>query len=679
MAPNLPSVILALCATAPAQDPQAPAPHAVVGVTVVDVEAGTLLPERTVLLEQGRIARIAPAAEVQLAPGMAQVDGTGLYLMPGLFDCHVHYLDAEVFGRLLLANGVLCVREMGGATEQTLALRDALNRGERLGPEMVAAGAIVDGKPPVWPFSEACATPEEGRAAVRRLAHAGVDFIKVYSKLERDTWRAVVAEAHALGLKAVGHIPETVTLDEALEARMDGAEHLMGLEKLLGRLAGAEVHYSPDRPWEDLSLFAQRAAVPRATLLAELRKIAAAGMVHCPTLVVMEGIAALDAAEPDPLLKYAPPFLRAFWEQGGYRAFAPVVRAALPHMQALAADLHAAGVTLVCGSDLANPNVIAGFSLHREMELLQQAGVPPADALRAATIHAARLCGVAERLGSVAPGKAANLVLVRGDPLADVRRAHDIAGVFLRGRWLDAAALEALRAEAEQRVQGAAADVADMALEIPGELVHSGRYALRFGGADAGVEKFAITRSESGWHPQARMHPSGGWDQPYQVVMHGGPDFRFRSGAWRRLQGHAPAARYALEDGAVVARMQREGGETETVRLPLPADAVVTAAVFSADFLTLQGAGLQPGESRSLASIELGSGGWKPRPASLELRREPDAELERAGVPVAARRYRATVTNPDGPAELDIWTGQDGVVLRVAIRMAFGRMEAELL
>ena len=139
--------------------------------------------------------------------------------MPGLVDAHVHYYDPAVFGRLLIANGVVLVRDMGMPTDAILNVRDTLNRGETLGPEMIASGAVIDGSPPLIPsVSVGVATPEAGRAAVIEHARAGVDMIKVYSSLDRNVFLAIVTEAERQGLKVVGHVPDSVPIQAAAVA-----------------------------------------------------------------------------------------------------------------------------------------------------------------------------------------------------------------------------------------------------------------------------------------------------------------------------------------------------------------------------------------------------------------------------------------------------------------------------
>ncbi|MEI6310343.1 MAG: hypothetical protein WCP58_11970, partial [bacterium] len=192
------AILLTACARPPASGPPASSsPEAVKAslvithVAIVDVKQGSIVSDQTVLIGGERIIGIQPGGEPLPAEGI-RIDGSGKYLIPGLADSHVHYVDPATFGWLMLANGVTLVRDMGMPTEQAIPLRDALNKGDLLGPEMVVAGSILDGDPPLIPvISLGLKTPEEGREAVRSQTKAGVNQIKVYSGLEKEIFLAI--------------------------------------------------------------------------------------------------------------------------------------------------------------------------------------------------------------------------------------------------------------------------------------------------------------------------------------------------------------------------------------------------------------------------------------------------------------------------------------------------------
>ena len=205
---------------------------AVVGVTVLDVASGAAIDDQTVLVHGDRIERVGSRAEVMVPSTATVVDGDGLFLMPGLVDAHVHYFDSKTFSPLLIANGVTLVRDTGMANELVLPIRDDLERGHLLGPELRTAGTILDGTPPLIPvIARGVATPEEARAAVRQQAAAGVDFIKVYSRLAADAFLAILDEARTLGLRVAGHVPDSITIEAAAEAGLDVERALLRIRQ----------------------------------------------------------------------------------------------------------------------------------------------------------------------------------------------------------------------------------------------------------------------------------------------------------------------------------------------------------------------------------------------------------------------------------------------------------------
>ncbi len=432
--------------------------RAVVDVTVIDVVRGEALPHRTVLVDGEAIVAVGAVDDVEVPDGVEVIAGAGRFLMPGLSDMHVHYSHAPTFGPLLVANGVTLVRDTGGYTDQMIALRRSLETWETFGPELICTGAIVDGPNPIWPFSEACATPKDGLGAVKRLAEAGVDQIKVYSGLRPDVFRVIVEEAHRRGLAVTGHIPVDVPLGLALQVGMDCNEHLMGFGLALHELLHGEPVVGEDR----FSIDSGRGWLAYDELDEDLidmlaARVASAGMVQSPTLVVGERISRLKdpALREDPLLEYVPDFFLEWWAPENDFRFQSwtdetyaLEREAHLRARKLVHRLWKAGVRIVSGTDLSNPYLVPGFSLLDELELYAEAGLPPAAVLRTTTIEAAKLAGLADRLGTVEAGKTASLVLLRANPLEDVSNVRELDGVFLRGRWFDRSALDGLLEEA---------------------------------------------------------------------------------------------------------------------------------------------------------------------------------------------------------------------------------------
>ncbi len=423
---------------------------ALLDVTVVDVEKGSAISGQTVLVSDGRILRVGRTEEVTAPDDAEIVDGRGLYLLPGLADAHAHYFERDTFGRLFLANGVTLVRDTGMANELVLPLRADLETGALLGPELLTAGTILDGAPPLIPLiSCGVSTPDEAREAVRRQAASGADFIKVYSSLRADAFCAAVDEAHSLGLRVAGHVPDSIPIEEAAAAGLDSCEHFFGFDKLLGQLLGAPVQFSYAGMGADAKFFLGFREIDRARLSAALEALRASGLTVCPTIVTfragMDTQAFLSGtfAQDEFVSQAVLDTWRALWgSQSDLPAFIWQTWADL------VVELHRAGIPLMVGTDLSVPGVLPGFAVHDEMEIWQDAGIPAADVLRAATIVPVRWLGLQDRLGTIAEGKTASMILLRANPLENVRNAREIEGVFLRGQYFDRAALDRLLEEA---------------------------------------------------------------------------------------------------------------------------------------------------------------------------------------------------------------------------------------
>lgn len=424
-------------------------------VSVVDVDSGSVSSNQTVVVEGDRITLVVSSSDPNVPTGGQTLDGRGLYLIPGLVDAHVHFYDAPVFGRLLLANGVVLVRDTGMPNEYILPLRDQLNRGEIPGPEMVATGAILDGNPALIPsISLTVSTADEARSAVQSQAAAGVNLIKVYSSLPRDALLAVLDEAKRLALKVVGHVPDTIYLEDAVTAGLSCSEHFFGFEKAVAKLLGAPVRWQYVGMGSDAAYLTRLPDVAPQTLTAFYERLRLSGLTVCPTVVVFEAATRTTQYQSGRFegQEYVSPSVVALWnaQWGGQGDLPNVIWQSWARM---VCDLNKAGVPLMVGTDLSVPGILPGFSVHQEMLLWQEAGIPPADVLRGATLTPARFLGLDTRLGSIAEGKDASMVLLRGNPLEDVRHAAEIEGVFLRGKYYDRTELDRLLEKARELVR----------------------------------------------------------------------------------------------------------------------------------------------------------------------------------------------------------------------------------
>jgi imidazolonepropionase-like amidohydrolase len=429
--------------------------YAITDVGVIDVEKGIAVPGQTVIVADDRIDKIGAQGKVDIPKEAVIINGRGLYLMPGLVDAHVRYFDAPVFGRLMIANGVLLVRDTGMPNEYILPLRDELNSGKMLGPELITTGAILDGDPPIIPsISVGIKTPEQGRAEVHKQAAAGVDMIKTYSRLDKDVFLAIVDEAKKQNLKVVSHLPESIYIEDAAAVGLGSSEHFNGFEKVIAKLLGEPVNLTFTGQASDAGYFQRLDEVNPQELQAVYQRIRASGMTLCPTVVTFKTLTNMEPywSGNFPRSEYISPGVTDLWKSLWTQ------QQNLPdfiwqNWMRMVVDLNKAGVPLMIGTDLMLPGIIPGYSAHEEMMIWQEAGIPPADILRSATIVPVQFMDLSDRLGSVSEGKTASMVLVRANPLENISNAQEIESLFLRGKYFNREDLNRLLDEAKELAQ----------------------------------------------------------------------------------------------------------------------------------------------------------------------------------------------------------------------------------
>ena len=422
----------------------APDGVALVGATLIDGSGGPALPDAAIVVRHGRIESVGTRAGFQLPPRTLEVELRDRWIIPGLIDAHAH-VEPWALPRYL-AWGVTTVRDEHGDLETILRLRDRVNRGAVPGPRIYSVGAMIDGLPTTYPDALGASTPRDARKAVDRLVNAGADLVKVYTRVDPTLLRAVLDEAKTFNLHVSGHLGMTNAL-AAAEAGIWSIEHLSGVpEACLGDASSLmAAHYRGffpgwtafERSWVGLD----SASLDRvAGALAEQR------VKLVPTLVLHETFSRLDEAAvlQDTMLRAVPELQqrrwnvpdmvrRAGWTAAEFAAF----RAARPRQDLFLRRFAAAGGTIAAGTNASNQLLVPGYSEHREMELLVAAGLTPRDALGAATRNGALVLGV-DSLGLIAPGKAADLVVLTRDPLADIRNTLAIDRVMSRGELLSA-------------------------------------------------------------------------------------------------------------------------------------------------------------------------------------------------------------------------------------------------
>ncbi len=426
--------------------------YAIVNVSIVDVEHGKIIPAQTVIIAGKAIAHIEAFKKNGKYPGATIIDGTGLFLVPGLVDAHVHYYDAPVFGRALIANGVLLVRDMGMPNDYILPLRDKLNSGEVLGPDMVATGSILDGYPPIIPLTSiGISTPETGRAAVRNQYQLGVDMIKVYSALDKEVLIAIIQEAQRIGIKVVGHVPDRVYLEDAVAAGMSSIEHWFGFQKVIVKLLGEPVNLGPGWMSSDAIYLTRLSEVDPQALQLFYQRLRSSGVVVVPTIVTFKNWPNIQTLNHESMLhgEYISNQLFEIWKTQwvGQTEIPDIIWQSWAQM---VKQMNDAGIPLMVGTDLMCPGLIPGYSVHEEMVIWQEAGIPPADILRSATLVPAKFLNRENFSGSIQEGKTASVFLVNANPLEDIRNAQKIVGVFLKGKYFNCQELDRLLTEARE-------------------------------------------------------------------------------------------------------------------------------------------------------------------------------------------------------------------------------------
>ena len=433
--------------------PQTPKSLAFTHVTVIDCTGAKPKPDMTVVITNGKITAIGKSATI---PADAQViEATGKFLIPGLWDMHVHATEIPVFLSLYLANGVTGVRDMYAPNDSIFALRKQIQEGKTLGPRLVAAGRIVDGGL-FWPRSEVVKNAEEGRKAVTTVKSEGSDFVKVYSGLSREAYFAIAAESKKQGIVFAGHVPEAISAGEASDAGQKSIEHLYGILRACSTEEEALKKISPfskEASRKRIETFNEQKA---EVLFAKLKRNKT---WQCPTLVVLRPIAKRDDPEvteevrriSDVRMKYMPSFIPGSWNpKSDFSAedFAQARREFRKDLE-LVGKMRKAGVEFLAGTDVMNPYSFPGFSLHDELALLVMAGLTPMEALQTATRNPARYFGEEMKRGTLQTGKAADLVLLDADPLQDIRNTTKIQAVVVNGKLLTRADLDKILAEAE--------------------------------------------------------------------------------------------------------------------------------------------------------------------------------------------------------------------------------------
>jgi imidazolonepropionase-like amidohydrolase len=423
--PLLPVVLLACGGVA---TPSTSTRSVIDDVTVIDVERSLAIPRQSVVIEAGRITYVG-SAEGAPVSGATRIDGRNRYVIPGLWDMHAHVPANDTLLQMYLDHGVTGVREMGTSVERLGARRSLIQRGAWSGPRVISSTLYLDAGQgyreagyTLNPTTVAAAT-----GAVDSVARLGADFVKVLGAESAAVYEAIVDAATARNLRVSGHWPLTVPLDFLARTPMASIEHIF-------RATTACMFEGADA----CSMASER--LDSVSLRDIGRAFATAGIAVTPTLVnqrrrAFRGDSVFTA---DPRLERIPAAIVARWrsDTAWNVRWSEAVRAVFEREVAVLPELERAGVQLLAGTDGPAEYLYAGASLQDELVLMVEAGVSAGGALRSATWAPALVMGASDSLGTIAPGKVADLVLLSANPLLDIRNVRRIDGVMLGGTWV---------------------------------------------------------------------------------------------------------------------------------------------------------------------------------------------------------------------------------------------------
>lgn len=395
---------------------------AFVNVNVVPMDRERILYNQTVIVRDGIISEIGAAETIKVPADALRIDGkTNLFLMPGLADMHSHLrYDGDLL--LYVANGVTTVRNMSGSPEH-LKWREEIEKEEVLGPTIYTAGPILKGE---------VKNAAEAQRIVNEQKNAGYDFIKVYDQLPKDAYEGVIAAAAKLKMQVAGHVPTAVGVEGVLKAKQASIEHA---EQFVYHYFGNYDSFNLDKT--KIPYIAQ-----------ETKK---AGTYVCPTLGIIENYILLVDNQQKlfsrPELKYTHPETYAWWHTQ-HRDSSSANKAIYAFQKDLVKGFRDAGVPMLAGTDIYNIGFVAGFSLHRELQELVDAGLTPYQALETSTKNAGEY--FRKNFGTIAVGSRADLILIDKNPLEDIKNISLREGVMVRGRWFTDAELKLVLNDLEQ-------------------------------------------------------------------------------------------------------------------------------------------------------------------------------------------------------------------------------------
>ena len=429
---------------------------AFVHVNVIPMNREGVLEDQTVLVANGKITAVGPAAKTTIPAEARKIEAPGKYLTPGLTDAHVH-LQTPIEFPLYIANGVTTVFNLDGRPAHLL-WRKKIASGEMSGPTIFTTGPI---------FTRAH-KPEEAVRMVDEQAALGYDAVKIYNAVSKAEYPALIAEAKRKNLLLMGHVAR----EPEFEMTLASGQSIAHLEEF------TYTFFNPLHDDNNSHIVYDESKIPEAVKLT-----AQSGVYVTPTLstyaTIVQQATALDEFLRNPQLRFDPPWIQAVLQPAANRyknGFSPQsyprIRTSLAFQRKLVKALQDANVPLMCGTDASDVGPVAGFGIHDELQEFVNDGLTPFQALQTAAVNPARYFGRSNEFGTIEAGKRADLLLLDGNPLADISKTRAIAGVMVRGRWLE-------RKELDRAVNDIPAEYARRERELTSQLESNSEAALQ--------------------------------------------------------------------------------------------------------------------------------------------------------------------------------------------------------
>ena len=429
---------------------------AVTNINVIPMDQNTILRNHSLLIAGDRIEKIGPSSDMNLAEGINTIDGTNKFILPGLSDMHTHiapsiFADNLAAGikdlELYLCTGVTTIRIMSG-NEGHLQLKELQEKSEVQGPNMYLGSPIIEGENNVWDFALKITSPEQVPHNIHQLRGAGYDFIKVYHTITKAVYKSIMEESTNIGLSVVGHVPFEVGIELALDSGQKSIEHLRGYD--FDGLSPEDLVKDGGR---SATRFRSMMNMTRERRTELIEKTVQSGAWNCPTLVcyrLLHDFEQRRSLSRHDSFKYLHETTQESIKYNDMDdIFSEESREAMqmsePSHRLLVNELHEAGANLLAGTDTPVPYLIPSFTIIDEIKNLNESGLSAYNALRTSTADAHKFIGDYDEVGSVSPGKRADLIILDANPLDNIENLWLLNSVILKGNIIDNDEIEAIK------------------------------------------------------------------------------------------------------------------------------------------------------------------------------------------------------------------------------------------